>query len=132
MTTENTTLASEQTDQPDYFTRVNWHVKAAAERARQAKAGIDAALAKVEAALESVRGREAEQRAAEQRVQSLQGIAAAADQLNREVQAQARNYADSLSRANPPISRDEAQTFWQLAEQTALHVATLHENALDR
>ncbi|RQT37521.1 hypothetical protein [Burkholderia contaminans] len=132
MTTENPTLATEQADPPDYFTRVNLHVKFAAERARQAKTGIDATLAKAEAALERARGREAEQRAAEQRMQRLQGIAAAADQLNREVQAQARNYADSLLRANPPISRDEAQTFWQLAEQTALQVATLHENALDR
>lgn len=131
MTTENLTAAAAQADQADYFTRVNWHIDAAAERARQAKAGIDSVLAEAKAKLERVHGREAEQRLAEQRIQRLEVMAAAADQHGKEIQAQARDYAASLSRDNTPISREEAQTFWQKADQISLQVLMLHEDARD-
>lgn len=129
MTTENLTAAAAQADQADYFTRVNWHIDAAAERARQAKAGIDSVLAEAKAKLERVHGREAEQRLAEQRIQRLEVMAAAADQHGKEIQAQARDYAARLSRDNTPISREEAQTFWQKADQISLQVLKLHEDA---
>lgn len=131
MTTENLTAAAAQADQADYFTRVNWHIEAAAERVRQARAGIDSVLAEAKTKLERVHGREAEQRLAEQRIQRLEVMAAAADQHDKEIQAQARDYAASLSRDNTPISREEAQRFWHRADQISLQVLMLHEDARD-
>ncbi|EKS9798912.1 MULTISPECIES: hypothetical protein [Burkholderia] len=129
MTTRNLTAAAAQADQADYFTRVNWHIKAATDRARQAKADIDSVLAEAKAKLEGVRGREGEQRLAAQRIQRLEVIAAAADQHLKEIDAHAQKYATSLSPDNAPISHDEAKGFWMDAVRISLQVSMLHEDA---
>ncbi|WP_152754283.1 hypothetical protein [Burkholderia cepacia] len=131
MTTQNSSAATCQPEQPDYFTRVNWHIQTAAERAVRAKADIVAVLAKAEARLKGLEGRDAEKRAEEQRIQRLKVFDDVTDQLVREIQEQARNYAASLPRENTQTSRADAWKLCQQAEQTALRVVEHRENAFD-
>ncbi|AKM45311.1 hypothetical protein NL30_36325 [Burkholderia contaminans] len=131
MTTQNSSAATSQPEQPDYFTRVKWHVQTAADRALRGKADIVAVLAKAEARLKGLEGRDAEKRAEEQRIQRLKVFDDVTDQLVREIQAQARNYAASLPRENTQAARADAWKLCQLVEQTALRVWEHRENALD-
>ncbi|WP_175836217.1 hypothetical protein [Burkholderia multivorans] len=131
MTAHNSSAATSQPDHPDYFNRVNWHVQAAADWALRAKADIAAVLATAHARLKGLEGRDAEKRAAEQRIQRLKVFDDVTDQLVQEVQAQARNYVASLPRENTLASREDAWDFCKVAEATALRVVEHRENALD-